>query len=477
MLDGIMGLVYLNCDMKNLSSIVLAAGLGKRMKSSVPKVLHRVCGKPMLFYPLKALKERNVRNTAVVIGHGADEVKDAFKGERFRFCLQKKQLGTGHAVWCAIKELKDIKGDILILSGDVPLITKDTVLALLKIHGSPEKPALSFISVILANPSGYGRVIRDDGGRVLKIVEDKDLKPGERDIREVNSGIYIGDSEFLRKNIMKLGKENRQKEYYLPDLIAVADRQGKKVKALTHVYPDEVMGINDRMELARANAVMRKRILEGLMRGGVTFIDPRAAYVDYGVKVGMDTTVYPNVHLLGDTSVGKDCVIEEGSRVKDSEIGGGSVIKSFTIVESSRIGKKVTLGPFARLRPGNTIGDFSRIGNFVEVKNTSIGKNTKANHLSYIGDSVIGKDVNIGAGTITCNYDGFKKHKTIIKDGVFIGSDTQLIAPVTVGKGAYIGSGSTITKDVPPGSLALSRAEQRIVKGWVKKRRLKERHR
>ncbi|MEE9613861.1 MAG: bifunctional UDP-N-acetylglucosamine diphosphorylase/glucosamine-1-phosphate N-acetyltransferase GlmU [Thermodesulfobacteriota bacterium] len=471
--------------MKGLAAIVLAAGKGKRMKSALPKVLHPVAGKPMLHYPIEVLRSLGAKRVAVVTGHGGGEVrsaligKDGKGGRGMKFCLQSQQLGTGHAVKCGMKGLKGFKGDVLILSGDVPLITASTIKALLKLHRRArgrERPVLSFVSAILVDPTGYGRVIRDGKGRVTGIVEQKELKGAERDIHEVNAGIYVVSSEFLIKNLKRLKKKNAQGEYYLTDLVSLASegggrKNGKKVSALTHLDPEEVMGVNTRVELARAGAAMRGRIVTELMLSGVTVMDPDSAYVDSGVRVGRDTTLYPDVHLVGETAVGAGSTIEEGVKIKDSVIGPGTTVKSFSMIESSLIGKNATIGPFARLRPGNSIGDGARIGNFVEVKNSKIGKGTKANHLSYIGDAVIGKDVNIGAGTITCNYDGAGKHRTTIEDGAFIGSDTQLVAPVRVGKGAYIGSGSTITKNVPAGSLALSRAEQKIVKGWVKKRK------
>ncbi len=462
--------------MKDFAAIVLAAGKGTRMKSARAKVLHTVCGRPMLFYPLKVLKELGARDVVVVVGHEAREVKCAFKDHGVRFCLQREQLGTGHAVMCAVKYLRGFTGDVLILSGDVPLITKETVRALFKVHRRRTKPrpVLSFISVLLDDPSGYGRVIRDEAGRVSGVVEDRDLMPGQRDIREVNAGIYLVDAVFLRKNLRRLTTSNTQQEYYLPDLVQLAYSQGEKVTALTHVDPDEVMGVNNRIELARANSIMRERILRDLMLGGVTFVDPSASYVDYGVRVGRDTTVYPNVHLEGDTTVGKGCLVEEGVKIKDSLVGDDSVIRSFSIIESSSIGSSVSVGPFARIRPCSRIHDRARIGNFVEVKKSVIGEGSKANHLSYIGDAVVGRDVNIGAGAITCNYDGRKKYTTVIEDGAFIGSDSQLVAPVVVGTCAYIGSGSTITKDVPPGSLALSRAGERVIEGWVERRGLKK---
>lgn len=476
--------------MKNLAAIVLAAGKGTRMRSALPKVLHPVSGKPMLFYPLSVLKELGASRVVVVVGHGSEEVCSAFDGgagraggrlrsklaPKLRFTTQEPQLGTGHAVICALKELKDIKGDVLILSGDVPLLTLRTVKALCKLHrkgSGNSRPVITFISAMLKDPAGYGRVVREEG-TVASIVEDKDLSPSQRGICEINAGIYLVGSDFLRKNIKKLSTRNRQREYYLPDLVSLAYKAGRRVVALTHIDPEEVMGVNNRVELARASAIMRERVLTGLMLSGVTVTDPATTYVDYGVKVGRDSVIGPGVHLAGETSIGAGTQVEEGVKVLNSNIGPDTLIKSYSIVESSKVGRGVTLGPFARLRPGSVIKDRARVGNFVEVKNTELGSRSKANHLSYLGDATIGSDVNIGAGVITCNYDGVRKFKTVIKDNAFIGSDTQLIAPVTVGRGAYVGSGTTVTSDVPPGALAISRAEQKVVRGWAGKKKGKK---
>lgn len=454
--------------MRNLSAIVLAAGKGTRMKSEIPKVLHGIAGRPMLFYPIKVLKELGAKKVIAVIGYGGSEVKGAFASAKITFIEQKRQLGTGHAVMCASKALKGFKGDVLVLSGDVPLITGATVKGLFKVYRD-SGAVISLITAVLKDPDGYGRVIRGKDNAVTGIVEDKDCTPEEKNIREVNSGIYLISSDFLLKNIKKLGSQNAQGEYYLPDLVHMAVKQGRRASALTHIDPDEVMGVNNRIELAKAGRVMRGRIIDELMLNGVTIVDPDTAYIDSGVKVGRDTVIHPSVFIEGDTVIGGNCVIEQGVTVRNSLIGANSSVKAFSVIESSLIGKDASIGPFARLRPGNVIADRVRIGNFVEVKKTRIGKGTKANHLTYLGDSVIGTQVNIGAGTITCNYDGLEKHTTVIEDGAFIGSDSQLIAPVKVGKFAYVGSGTTVTKDVPPGALVITRAEEKVIEGWVKK--------
>lgn len=462
---------YIFEPMRNLAAIVLAAGKGTRMKSKTPKVLHGIAGRPMLFYPLNLLKELKAGKVLVVVGHGADEIRKAFGGEKAAFVLQKDQLGTGHAVMCALKELKGFDGDVLILSGDVPLIKKETLSGLVSLHAKGRKTALTLVTTVLDNPGGYGRIVRDEHGRITRIVEDKDASPLQKAIKEVNCGIYLASAEFLSKNIKKIGRDNAQGEYYLPDLVQLAVTQGGRVEALIAQDPVEVMGINNRIELARAEAHMRSKILESLMLSGVTIVDPAATYADHGTIAGADTVIYPGTRITGDSSIGAGCVIEDNCVIESSEIGDGTVIKSSSIVEGSKIGKGVSIGPFARLRPGSSIGDQARVGNFVEIKKSAIGKGSKANHLSYIGDTTVGEGVNIGAGSITCNYDGVKKHQTVIEDGAFIGSDSQLVAPVRVGKGAYVGSGTTVTKDVPPGALVVTRAPEKVVEGWAARKK------
>lgn len=464
---------------EGISAIILAAGIGKRMKSDMPKVLHPISGIPMLFYPIQVVKSLGIEKTVVVVGHKSQEVISALNSaiqtqdSAIKYVKQEPQLGTGHAVLCAEDAQKQWKGNVLILSGDVPLITKETIMGLINLHAR-NKAVISFISAIVDVPSGYGRVIRNKYNHVLKVVEDKDASSKEKIINEINTGIYLIHGSFLFSGLKKIKQTNAQGEYYLPDLIAIAVKQKKAVGCLTHINHKEVMGINNRIELAEANEEMRERINNELMLSGVTLVDDEAAYIHKGVMVGQDTTIYPNVFLEGNTVIGKGCLIEEGCKIINSTVGDGTVIKSHSVIETSEIGRNVSIGPFARFRPECIIEDNAKIGNFVEIKKSKIGRNSKANHLSYIGDTIVGKDVNIGAGCITCNYDGIKKHQTIIEDGAFIGSDSQLVAPVKIGKGAYIGSGSTITKNVPAGSLALTRAEQRVVEGWVEKKGLKK---
>lgn len=467
--------------MRNFTAIVLAAGKGTRFKSAMPKVLHPIGGRPMLYYPLQALRALKAKDIVVVVGHKAEDVMARFNENGFlSFAVQEPQLGTGHAVMCGLKGLKaagnDVQ-DLLILSGDVPLITEQTIKALFGAHRGTKgaAPVISFISTELSDPTGYGRVIRDENGRIQRIVEHKDLKPSEHRINEVNAGIYLVNRPFLAENLKKLGTKNAQKEFYLPDLVRLAYESGQSVSALTASDADEVMGINNRVELARAGRLLNQRTLKGLMLNGVSIVDPDATYIESTVKVGPDTTVYPGAYIAGSATIGANATIEQGVLIRDSAIGDNTAVKAYSVIEDSSIGCNASIGPFARLRPGNVIMDNVRIGNFVEVKKTRMGKGAKANHLSYLGDSIIGRHVNIGAGTITCNYDGIKKYTTTIKDNAFIGSDTQLVAPVVVGKGAYVGSGTTVTKNVPAGSLVVTRASERVVRGWAKKR-LKKGH-
>jgi bifunctional UDP-N-acetylglucosamine pyrophosphorylase/glucosamine-1-phosphate N-acetyltransferase len=454
--------------MKNLAAVVLAAGKGTRMKSEKPKVLHEVAGKPMLFFPVNLLKNSGAGKIVLVVGFGSEAVLEAFKDYGLSFVTQEEQLGTGHAVMCALKELRDHTGDVLVLSGDVPLIREETVKALLELHRKGKaKTAISIVTTVEQNPKGYGRIVRDAAGEITRIVEEKDCSPLQRKIQEVNTGIYLFSASFLHDNIKKLGKENAQGEYYLPDLVHLAVGEGLRVDSISITDATEVMGVNNRVELAKAGEHMRARINESLMVSGVTIIDPRSTYIDFGVTVGVDSIIYPGARLSGETVIGAKCVIEEGSVITSSKVGDGSTIKSYSVIEDSEVGKENAIGPFARLRPKTVLADKVRIGNFVEVKKSSLGKGSKANHLTYLGDAVIGEGVNIGAGTITCNYDGTNKSVTTIEDGAFIGSDSQLVAPVTVGKGAYVGSGTTVTKNVPAGSLFITRAPEKVIEGWA----------
>ncbi len=457
--------------MKEVAAIILAAGKGERMLSDLPKVMHRVAGKPMVFYPVAVCKELGLSRIVVVIGHRKEVVIEGVKDSGVEFSEQLSPLGTAHAVISAKEKMKDWNGDILILSGDVPLITKKTIEEFIENHEKNEND-ITFMTTVVEDATGYGRVVRTPKGDIVKIVEGKDASSEEKAIKEINAGIYCVASSHLF-DLLKGVDKSPKGEYYLTDIIQKGIDEGLKVSAECLGDCLEVMGVNNKVELSGANEILRDRILNKMMLEGVNVVDPKHTYIDFGIKVGNETTIYPNVFIEGNSVVEDNCMIEEGSKIINSHVGKGSNIKSSTVIEDSRVGEGVTVGPFARLRPGTVLGDEVKIGNFVEVKNSRINKFSKANHLSYLGDAIVGERVNIGAGTITCNYDGAKKHQTIIEDGAFIGTNTQLVAPVRVGKGAYVGSGTTITKDVPAGALAISRVDQKNIEGWVERRKKK----
>jgi bifunctional UDP-N-acetylglucosamine pyrophosphorylase/glucosamine-1-phosphate N-acetyltransferase len=391
-----------------------------------------------------------------------------FKVPHVNFILQKEQLGTGHAVLQALPLLQSFNGTILILCGDVPLVKMDT-LRLFNDSHRKNQSALSVLTTVVDKPFGYGRVLRNSEGWLEKIVEEKDASEKQRKIQEINTGIYCVRAGFLREGLKEIGKENAQREYYLTDLVEIARRKGLRCSAHIAVDSMEVMGINTRVDLAIANEKLRQEKLSELMISGVTIIDPRATYVDRTVEVGRDTVLHPNCHLQGRTKIGEQCLIEPNSKILDSILGNHVTIRTNSVITESKIEDDVSIGPFAHLRPLSEIQAKAKIGNFVEVKKSIIGRGSKANHLTYIGDSLVGEDVNIGAGTITCNYDGFEKHQTVIGNRVFVGSNVELVAPVKVGNGSSIGAGTTITKDVPEGALAISRVKQRNLKDWSKK--------
>lgn len=453
-----------------LSVVVLAAGLGTRMKSSIPKVLHEALGMPMLQHTLDAVKQLKPDSTIVVVGNGAEAVKECVKGDGLTFVLQKQLLGTGNALLTAKKKLK--KGTVLVLNGDCPLITGQTLKRLLANHRRGRNE-LSFLSFIDDSMSGYGRVFRDGKGRVTGIVEDKHATPEERlKFTELNGGVYVMETDVLN-HLGKIKKNRASGEYYLTDIVDIVARSGGRLNAY-HCPQEEIRGVNSRKELYEITEILKRRVVVKWMDKGVTFIDPDTSNVHVSVSIGRDTVIYPNTYLEGNTRIGKECVIYPGSRICDSMIGDGVTIKDSTLIEESRIRKGASVGPFAHLRPGSDIGSKAKIGNFVEVKKSNIGKGTKASHLSYIGDADIGTNVNIGAGTITCNYDGKKKYRTEIGPGVFIGSDSQLVAPVKIGKDAYVAAGATVTKDVPSGGLAISRIKQKNLENWGAKKALSQ---
>ncbi len=458
----------------DLAVVILAAGIGKRMKSGVPKVLHPVLGRPMVSYVLDAVRDLSPKHIVVVVGHGGDDVKRAIGAEKgVVYVEQREQLGTGHAANCAGEALRGFKGNVLILNGDYPLITSKTLKRFVAKH---EKGGarISFLTARFDDPRGYGRVLRNNKGEVERIVEEKDASPDERKVTEINSGTYCVEAAFLWNVLGGISSRNRQKEYYLTDIVEAAVKESSEIRGV--VVPDarEVLGVNDRVQLSEVESLLRERVNSSLMRSGVTIIDPASTYVSPDVRIGRDSVVYPNTYIYGRTGIGCSCAIGPSVWIEDSELGDGVAVKFSSYISNAIIKNHVTVGPFAHLRPEARIMDGAKIGNFVEIKKSVVGKGSKVPHLSYVGDAVVGKGVNIGAGTITCNYDGFNKHQTVISDDVFIGSDTMLVAPVKVGKGAVTGAGSTITKDVPDGALAIGRARQTIIGNWSRKPREKK---
>jgi bifunctional UDP-N-acetylglucosamine pyrophosphorylase/glucosamine-1-phosphate N-acetyltransferase len=443
------------------------------MKSDLVKVLHPLLGIPMLSYTIDlALDGIEAEKTVVVVGHQADRIQGLFKDRLVQFILQKEQLGTGHAVLQTLPLLEGFEGTVLILCGDVPLVKIETLRSFIDAFHAT-RPVLSVMTVAVKDPFGYGRILHDRDGWLERIVEEKDATADERKVREINTGIYCIDAAFLRKGLKEIGRENAQGEYYLTDLVHIAGRKGLKCSAYEVKDPVEVMGINTRIDLAIADEMLRQEKMKALMLSGVTVVDPRTTYVDKGVEVGKDTVLFPNCLLQGRTRIGERCIIESNTVISDTIVGNEVTVRSSSVIEESKIEDRANIGPFAHLRPLSEIRAKAKIGNFVEVKKSVIGKGTKANHLAYIGDSTLGEDVNIGAGTITCNYDGFEKHQTIIGDRVFVGSNVELVAPVKIGNDASIGAGATVTKDVPDGALAISRVPQKNIKGWDKKTKLR----
>lgn len=450
-------------------AIILAAGEGKRMKSSTPKILHKVCGREMVNIVIDVIKKAEINDINVIIGRGADAVKEATKEREATYSLQDKQLGTGHAVMCAREFLDGKKGTVAIFTGDAPLITEETVKKLLSFHEQGNYKA-TILTSIVDSPSGYGRVIREKGEEVLKIVEHKDCTEDELKVNEINAGMYCFDIENLLKSLDKLDNNNAQGEYYLTDVIGILKSNGEKVGALPIPF-EETMGVNSRVQLAEAEKVMRKRINLNHMENGVTLIDSENTYIEIDVEINNDTVIYPGNVIQGKTIIGEGCIIYPNSRIKDSIIGKNVSIQSSTILEST-VGENTTVGPFAYIRPESVIGKSARIGDFVEIKKSTIGDNTKVSHLTYIGDAEIGTGCNFGCGTVVVNYDGKDKHKTIIGNNAFIGCNTNLVAPVEVKEDAYIAAGSTITEEVPKGALAIGRAKQVNKVGWVEKKGL-----
>ena len=456
-----------------LHVVILAAGKGTRMKSSRPKVLHALAGRTLIEHVLRTVDGLRADSITIVVGHGADEVRTALAGRPLvQFAVQSPQLGTGHALLQAESALAGKSGTVLLLYADVPLLQTTTLARLIE-HHRASKASATVLTMDLPEPYGYGRIVRDGSGRIQRIVEERDASGPERAITEVNSGIYCFDLAPLFNSLHQLAADNAQGEYYLTDLVAAYRQEKRKLETLSVESPTELRGVNSRVDLAELSRVLRDRKNTALLQDGVTLEDPASTFVDADVTVGADTIIGPGVLLEGATSIGANCRLHAGCRLSDTHVGDNVTILDHCVLVDTRVESGARIGPFAHLRPASVVGEGAHVGNFVELKKTSLGRGSKANHLAYLGDATIGDGVNVGAGTITCNYDGTKKHPTIIEDGAFIGSDSQLIAPVRIGAGAYVAAGSSITKDVPADALALSRVRQENKPGWVSRRRSK----
>lgn len=449
-------------------AIILAAGQGTRIKSNIPKVLHKVCGKEMVNHVIDNMREAEIEDVNVIIGNGSELVKESTKDRNVSYSLQEEQLGTGHAVKCAKEFLQGKDGVVAVFTGDAPLTRVETIKKLIDEHIKKGNKA-TLLSAYVDDPTGYGRIIRD-GEKVLRIVEHKDCNEEELKVNEMNAGMYCFDIKSLLSSLEELNNNNVQGEYYLTDVIGILKSKGEKVGALLTDYED-TLGVNSRAQLAEVERVLRKRINQFHLDNGVTLIDPNTTYIGVNAIIGKDTVIYPNNIIEGYTKIGEGCTILQNSRIKDSIIEDNVEIQASVILDS-KIGKNTTVGPFAYIRPESTIGESVRIGDFVEVKKSSIGNETKVSHLTYIGDAEVGSGCNFGCGTVVVNYDGKKKNKTIIGDHSFIGCNTNLISPVEVQDNTYIAAGSTITSTVEEGDLAVARAKQRNIKGWVKKKGL-----
>jgi bifunctional UDP-N-acetylglucosamine pyrophosphorylase / glucosamine-1-phosphate N-acetyltransferase len=451
--------------MNDVTAIILAAGEGKRMRSRRPKVLHPLCGRPLIGYALRVA--RTVADRLVmVVSPNADDVLDV-AGDGVVAVEQRERLGTGHAV----REARQACGDaptILVLPSDMPLLTTETFERLVS-HHAATGAAVTLVTANVAEPQGYGRVLRQRG-RVTHVVEDRDATDDQKRITEINTAVYCFDARRFWPALAEVRPNNDQGEYYLTDVIGIMARAGGRIEAITVQDPAEALGVNDRRQLATVAAIQRRRILDRLMESGVTIIDPATTYIEDGVAIGPDTIIYPQVVIEGASAVGSECVISSGCQIRSCRIGDRVLLKPYCVLTDSTIEDDAQLGPFCHLRPQAVIGTRAHVGNFIEVKNSRIGRGSKAPHVSYIGDATVGEGVNVGAGTIICNYDGVAKHRTRIGDRVFVGSNSTLVAPLTVGDGAYVAAGSTITRDVPAGALALGRAQQVDKPGWTERR-------
>jgi len=451
--------------------VIMAAGKGTRLKSKRAKVLHEIGGRPLVTHVVAAAAQVvPPRDILVVVGHQAEAVQTAVRDTGVRFVVQQEQRGTGHAIQTAELETRDYD-ELIVLSGDVPLLRPETIIALRDFHLA-ERAAMTVLTAAPRNPFGYGRVLRKskDKPEVAAIVEQRALTAEQQEAREINTGIYAFRREALYSHIGQLRADNTHRELYLTDMAQVLNDAGERVVAIEAARAEEVLGANTIAEMMKLDRELRAATAERLMAAGVVILQPESVMIDASVEVGADTVIEPFVQLLGETRVGSDCRIRSYSVLENTTLGDSVLVLQSCVIADSRIDKGARIGPLAHLRPGCHIGEGAHIGNFVEAKKTNLGKGSKANHLTYLGDAEIGSGVNIGAGTITCNYDGVHKHKTLIGDGVFIGSDSALVAPIVIGEGAYIGAGSVITKDVPPESLAVARGKQVIKEGWAKNR-------
>ncbi len=451
-----------------VAGIVLAAGKGTRMKSDLPKALMPLLGLPLTAHVLNALQQAGVDPIVVVVGHGAEQVQSAL-GEGYLYALQSEQLGTGHAAMQAMPLIPDGITRVVVAAGDSPLVTPEAICALVAHHQQTGAQA-TVATALLDDPTGYGRIVRDGQGRILGIVEERDALPEQKAIREVCTSFYCFEVCVLREALPRLNNLNAQGEYYLTDVIGIIAQGGGRVEAWQSPDPTLLMGVNTRWELAQAANALRQRILKQLCLDGITIIDPATTYIDATVQIGHDTVIEPNTYLRGNTRVGASCTLGPDLYLEDTQVGDGCRLFRSHIVGAT-IESDVSVGPFAHLRPGTVLKRGARIGDFVEIKNTVVGEETKVLHLTYLGDATVGRRANIGAGTITCNFDGIQKHRTIIGDEVFVGSHATLIAPLTIGDGAYIAAASPITDDVPPDALAIARCYQTIKEGWARRRR------
>ncbi|SFQ20766.1 bifunctional UDP-N-acetylglucosamine diphosphorylase/glucosamine-1-phosphate N-acetyltransferase GlmU [Salibacterium halotolerans] len=451
--------------MNNRYGVVLAAGQGKRMKSDLYKVLHPVCGRPMVEHVVNQAAEAGLDDIVTIIGHGAEAVKEHI-GNRVSYVLQEEQQGTGHAVMQAEDHLKDKEGVTVVLCGDTPLIRAETVESLIEHHEQTQAKA-TVLTAHTPDPSGYGRVIRNDEGHVLRIVEEKDADRAEQHVNEINTGTYCFDNKMLFEALREVGNENAQGEYYLPDVLEILKGRGEVLSAWQTADFSEAIGVNDRVALAEAEKAMKKRINTYWLKEGVTIADPDHTYISPDAVIGRDTTLHPGTVLNGVVEIEGNCEIGPFSEITDSHVSAGTVVRQ-SVVSDSRVGQRVKIGPYAHIRPASELGDDVKIGNFVEVKKSSFGNGSKVPHLSYIGDAAVGKRVNMGCGSITVNYDGTQKYTTTIEDDVFVGCNANLIAPVKIERGAYVAAGSTITDDVPEHSLSIARSRQTNKEGYVK---------